>query len=244
VLAQDQAMIRAYESGDPYISFAIDTGLAPPGATKHTHGRIRKAAKECSLGIPYGQGAWGLRRKLRRSVGFCQDLIGRHKRTYPRFHAWNDLVRARARQEGVICTALGWYQRVGAQVKENTLRNFKAQAMGGEILRLAVIALDDAGYRLLATNHDSILIEVALEKAEHAAQDVPRIMADAGAELLQGHRLRVENQVLWPGQSLLPPDATSRRFWDVFEQMRQVLDQGDGVFGIGGQLYRQSDFFD
>jgi DNA polymerase I-like protein with 3'-5' exonuclease and polymerase domains len=243
VLSGDQAMIRAYES-DPYMRFAIDGGLAPEGASKHTHGAIRKAAKECTLGISYGQGAWGLRRKLRRSVGFCQDLIDRHKRTYPRFHAWNHLVRERARAEGVICTALGWSQRVGGHVRENTLRNYLAQATGGEILRLAVIALDDAGYKLLATNHDSIMVEVPLEEADEASSEIARIMSEAGAELLQGHRLRVDSHVVRPGQSLLPSDPTSRRFWKVFEQMRQSLGAGDAVFGIGGQLYHQSEFAD
>jgi DNA polymerase I-like protein with 3'-5' exonuclease and polymerase domains len=244
VLSGDQAMIRAYESGDPYMSFAIDAGLAPEGATKRTHGTVRKAAKECALGIGYGQSAWGLMRKLRRSSAFCQDLIDRHKRTYPRFHAWNTLTRARARDEGVISTALGWHQGVGSHVKENTLRNFQAQAGGGDILRLAVIALDDAGYRVLATNHDSILLEVPLEDADDAAQDAPEIMAAAGTALLRGHRLRVDRTMLYPGQRLLPSDPSSLRFWTVFEQMRASLDRGDGVFGIGGRVYQQSEFFD
>jgi hypothetical protein len=107
-----------------------------------------------------------------------------------------------------------------------------------------VIALDDAGYRLLATNHDSILVEVQLEDVDEASTKIARIMSETGAELLGGHRLRVDTHVVRPGQSLLPSDPTSRRFWKVFEQMRQSLGDGDAVFGIGGQLYQQSEFCD
>src|SRR5271167_4018738 len=41
-LSNDPAMLAAVESGDPYISFAIMAGLAPPGATKQSHVDTRK----------------------------------------------------------------------------------------------------------------------------------------------------------------------------------------------------------
>jgi len=107
-----------------------------------------------------------------------------------------------------------------------------------------VIALDEAGNTLLATNHDSILVEVQLEDVEHATTEIARIMSETGAELLWGHRLRVDTHVVRPGETLLPSDATSRRFWEVFQQMRQNLEGDDAVFGIGGKLYRQSEFVD
>ena len=47
-LSGDAALWRAYASGDPYMQFAIDAGLAPPGATKDTHGPIRHAARPSS----------------------------------------------------------------------------------------------------------------------------------------------------------------------------------------------------
>ncbi len=244
VLSGDLNMIRAYEAGDPHMAFAIDAGLAPKGATKASHRAMRNAAKECNHGIGYGQTAYGLRRKLRKSQGFCEDLIERHRRTYKRFHAWNTLVRKEAREQEVITTQLGWYQGVCSSVTENTLRNFKAQATGGDILRLAVIALDQAGYKVLATNHDSILLEVPIEFAAHAKQAVPRTMSEAGAELLQGHRLRVDTDLLYPGDTLLPNDATSKRFWTMFGRMQELLDPDDPIFGVGGELYRQSDFLD
>jgi len=88
------------------------------------------------------------------------------------------------------------------------------------------------------------MVEVPLEDVVEASTEIARIMSETGAELLGGHRLRVDTHVVRPGESLLPGDPTSRRFWDVFEQMRQSLGTGDAVFGIGGRVYRQSDFFD
>ena len=55
-LSGDAALWRAYSSGDPYMQFAIDAGLAPPGATKASHGPIRARCKAIVLGVQYGMG--------------------------------------------------------------------------------------------------------------------------------------------------------------------------------------------
>jgi DNA polymerase I len=59
-LSKDEALWRAYESGDPYIQFAIDAGLAPIGATKATHGAVRSRCKTIVLGTQYGMSAQGM----------------------------------------------------------------------------------------------------------------------------------------------------------------------------------------
>ena len=41
-LSGDQAMMEAYRSGDPYLSFAKQANAAPPDATKATHGALRE----------------------------------------------------------------------------------------------------------------------------------------------------------------------------------------------------------
>ena len=53
-LSQDNLLWDAYESGDPYIAFAIQAGIAPPGATKETHKDIRNRCKSVVLGTNYG----------------------------------------------------------------------------------------------------------------------------------------------------------------------------------------------
>ena len=56
-LSGDEALWQAYTSGDPYIQFAIDAGLAPVGATKESHKAERNACKVIMLGVQYGMSA-------------------------------------------------------------------------------------------------------------------------------------------------------------------------------------------
>jgi DNA polymerase-1 len=44
-LSGDARMKSAYESGDVYMSFAIDAGAAPKGATKHSHAETRNCTR-------------------------------------------------------------------------------------------------------------------------------------------------------------------------------------------------------
>jgi hypothetical protein len=61
----DLVMIADYQTGDPYIAFAIRAGLVPPGSTKQTHPEIRERCKIATgLGANYGLGAAGLGRRL------------------------------------------------------------------------------------------------------------------------------------------------------------------------------------
>ena len=53
-LSRDELLWDAYESGDPYIAFAIQAGIAPLGATKETHKDIRNRCKSVVLGTNYG----------------------------------------------------------------------------------------------------------------------------------------------------------------------------------------------
>ena len=53
-LSGDERMIAGILAGDPYMSFLRDSALAPPDATKATHGPLRERAKVVVLGVLYG----------------------------------------------------------------------------------------------------------------------------------------------------------------------------------------------
>lgn len=55
-LSGDPAMCTAYQSGDPYLTFARQAGAIPPNGTRTTHGAIRDAFKACALAVQYGMG--------------------------------------------------------------------------------------------------------------------------------------------------------------------------------------------
>ena len=50
-LSGDLAMQAAYQSGDPYLTFAKQAGAVPVDATKETHGPQRELFKTCILGV-------------------------------------------------------------------------------------------------------------------------------------------------------------------------------------------------
>ena len=57
-LSGDEKMWLAYESGDPYLQFAKDAGLAPEDATKASHEAVRDRCKTIVLGVQYGMSAY------------------------------------------------------------------------------------------------------------------------------------------------------------------------------------------
>ena len=67
-LSGDTAMLEAYQSGDPYMAFAIQAGAVPPGATRVLYDQERNLFKECALGVQYGMGETGLAAKVNKPV--------------------------------------------------------------------------------------------------------------------------------------------------------------------------------
>lgn len=85
VLSRDSAMIRAYESGDPYLAFGKQAGLIPPAGTKQTHKAERDQCKSCVLGVQYGMEAASLAQRIGRPPAYARQLLQLHRETYPRF---------------------------------------------------------------------------------------------------------------------------------------------------------------
>ena len=80
-LSGDPAMIADFQSGDPHLGPAIRAGFAPEGATKASHGAIRKTIKPVSLGIPYGITEYGVARQTGKSRRWSREVLAavRHK---------------------------------------------------------------------------------------------------------------------------------------------------------------------
>ena len=87
-LSGDRAMTNAYNSGDPYVEFARQAGLAPPDATKATHQAVRNRCKAIVLGVGYGMGAEGLAMRASVSIAEARGLLRQHRETYRTFWEW------------------------------------------------------------------------------------------------------------------------------------------------------------
>ena len=74
-LSGDPALLEAYRSGDVYLSFAKQAGLAPLDATKASHGEVRDRCKAVVLGTLYGMGPETLARRIGRPLIEARELL-------------------------------------------------------------------------------------------------------------------------------------------------------------------------
>jgi hypothetical protein len=198
-LSGDPALMAAYRSGDVYLSFAKQAGLAPPDATKASHGAVRDQCKAVVLGINYGMSASGLAVRIGQPEIFARDLIAAHKSAYPRFWRWSQAAIDRAILYGSLHTAFGWTLHIGADVNSRSLQNFPMQANGAEMLRLACCYATEAGLAICAPVHDAILLEAPLERLEEDVARLRECMAQASRDTLSGFEIGTDAKLMrWP----------------------------------------------
>ncbi len=92
--------------------------------------------------------------------------------------------------------------RINGPVHTPTLQNFCAQAHGAEMLRIAMILLEEAGVRVCCPVHDAVLVECAENQAEAVADTVSACMTKA-AMLLLGVAPRVSITPIAYGERLV-----------------------------------------
>jgi hypothetical protein len=196
-LSGDVALWRAYESGDPYIQFAIDAGLARAGATKTTHGAIRAKCKTVVLGTQYGMSAHGVAAAAGMTVAEARQLLILHRETYRVFWKWAEANVDRGLLGGVLTTPFGWQYRLDKDKSPNprSLLNWPMQAGGADMLRLACTRIVKGGIRLCAPVHDAILIEAPVELIGSHVEDARSAMVWASTMVLGGRSCRVEADV-------------------------------------------------
>jgi DNA polymerase I len=195
-LSRDGAMLDAYASGDPYLAFAKQAGLAPPGATKASHPREREKCKACVLAVQYGMAEESLGRRLGIPSSYAQELLDLHRTTYRRFWRWSDGVVNYAAQHGHLHTVFGWKFQVVGKVNERSLRNFPMQGNGAEMLRLACCYATEAGIKVCAPIHDALLIEGPADSIDDIVAATRQFMERASADLLDGFTLRSDATIV------------------------------------------------
>lgn len=211
-LSGDVAMRQAYQSGDPYLSFAKQAGAVPPDATKDSHGAIRDQYKACSLGVQYGMGAESLAMRIGEPVVWARELLRRHRETYPRFWRWSDAVIDHAMLHNTVWTVFGWPIHIGSTVNPRSLRNFPMQANGAEMLRLACCLATERGLSVCAPVHDALLLEAPVDRIDDTVAATRAAMAEASRVVLDGFELRTDAEVVrYPDRYM---DKRGRTMWD------------------------------
>lgn len=211
VFSGDKRMIEAYQSDDPYLTFAKLAKAVPPDATKQSHKHERNLFKQCMLAVNYGMGPTSLAEKISESEIVSRSLLRTHQQTFPQFWRWSEDVLNYTMIHSVIQTSFGWNGRPGKNPNGRSIRNFPVQAAGAEIMRLAACGLAEAGIRIVAPVHDAFLIEAPLDQLDCAIVRAREIMADAGMAVLGNLRLKTDVEVVrYPDRYM---DERGTRMW-------------------------------
>jgi DNA polymerase I-like protein with 3'-5' exonuclease and polymerase domains len=194
-------MMKAYQTGDPYLAFAKQAGAVPAEATKDSHPLQRDQFKACVLAVQYGMGEESLAVRIGQPVLKARELLELHRKTYVTFWRWSDAALDQAMLHGRLWTVFGWNIKVGESPNPRSLRNFPMQANGAEMLRLACCLATERGVRVCAPVHDALLIEAPSGELVTAVEATQAAMAGASEIVLDGFRLNTDVEVIhYPGR--------------------------------------------
>ncbi|MNS50051.1 DNA polymerase I, thermostable [compost metagenome] len=220
-------MIAAYQTGDPYLNFAIQAGAAPRGATKASHGAVREQFKACALGVQYSMGEHALAARIGRSPAHARELLALHRRVYPVFWNWIEGALEHASVYGQLDTVYGWRLHTTAETKVPALLNYPMQSNGAEMLRLACCLAVDRGIRICAPVHDALLIEAPVNEIETAVSVTQASMAEASRRVLGSLELTSDAKVIrFPGRYV---DDRGQAMWDTVMGLLHEVEQEIGI---------------
>jgi hypothetical protein len=223
-LSGDPAMMAAYNSGDPYLAFAIQAGAAPEGSTKETHALVRELFKTCALAVQYGMGYETLALRIGQSVAHARRLLDLHRQTYPRFWEWSDSALDFAMLTGALHTVFGWEIHVADGANPRSLRNYSMQANGAEMLRLACCFATERGITVCAPVHDALLVEAPIEQIGEVVAATQKAMAEASRLVLGGFELRSEAKIFAHPERFTDPrgEGMWAKVWQVIEELERA----------------------
>ena len=226
-LSDDEGMLEAYASGDPYLAFGKQAGAIPPDGTKKTHPAQRDQFKACVLAVQYGMGQESLAQRINQPVARARQLLQLHREAYPKFWRWSDAAVDRAFLTSSLETVFRWRIRVDEKSNSRALANFPMQANGAEMLRLAAIAATEQGVEVCAPVHDALLIEAPVEELAASIWTTQQAMRDASAAVLDGFELRSDVDVVrYPNRY---SDERGEKMWQTVMAVLDELEAGEAV---------------
>jgi hypothetical protein len=226
-LSGDSAMMQAYSSGDPYLTFAKQARAVPADATKKSHPREREQFKVCALAVQYGMASQSLARSLGQPEAMARELLRLHRETYPTFWRWSDSAVNHAMLRGWLQTVFGWRVHVGPRANPRSLANFPMQANGAEMLRLACCLATERGVTVCAPVHDALLVEGPADKIQEVVAETQGAMMEASRVVLAGFELRSDAKVVSHPDRY--SDARGKTTWETVMGLLAKLPQAELV---------------
>jgi DNA polymerase I len=200
-LSGDDKMIASYRGPDPHIAFAKFAGAVPDWATKESHPAERKAYKVANLGILMGMGEAGLTIMLDGDSYRAAKILADHRRVYPTYWQWSEDNVNHYLLKNTLWGRMGWPLHYGCETKSRTARNFKLQANGAEMMRLAAISIAAKGITIHSIVHDAFLVGAATGEIGEKSASAQKSMDEASAVITGGYPLKTDVQIFsYPGR--------------------------------------------
>jgi len=186
-ISGDADLIETFRRGDD-IHRATASKMFSIPQDQLTHDQ-RRAAKTINFGVLYGMSAFRLSNELNIPTGQAKEFIDAYFARYPKIQEYLDRTLEEARATGKVTTLFGRVRYIpeihnkSFTVRGNAERmatNAPIQGTAADLLKLAMIALDERldqrTARMLLTVHDEIVIETAETQAPEMAEIVKETM--------------------------------------------------------------------
>jgi len=187
--SDDPTLIRAFQDGeDIHTRTATEVFNLLPGFVTP---ELRRQAKAINFGIVYGMSPFGLSKQLGISQKMAKTYIDHYFERYPGVQAFLDRTIQEAHQNGRTSTLMGRIRllpdisspnRNLQQFAERTAINTPIQGTAADLIKLAMIRVDDAFRRrrlnaaMLLTVHDELVFEVPPEELDEVQALVLEVM--------------------------------------------------------------------
>ena len=196
-LSQDQNMIAAVKSGDPYLFTAKLVGAVPQDAVRKQCEKVREIYKQSFLAISYGQTPFGLKNKLGLPIANATYIHAAILKAYSVYQIWIQSLKDFAMRRGYLITKYGWRYWLSDRelVNPRQLGNWPIQSHGSEIMRRAMIELDDTGFEISMIVHDAVLIHMDRKDFRIKVEALKKIMSTAAYEVI-GSEIAVDIKLI------------------------------------------------
>lgn len=151
-------------------------------------------AKNINFGVTYGQGAKAFAQMYHMPEQEAQNYITSWWTEFSQLKTWVDETKVRARKDGYVVSAFGHKRRFHLITDENIgdvereAVSSLAQNVAAWITILSVCDLVDMGVRVVATVHDSIVVDCPADQVDDTAKLMKEIMEQQSIKSLGWQR--------------------------------------------------------
>jgi len=178
--SQLELRLAAHLSQDPMLLKAYNEGLDLHEITAKTIGEDRQTGKTVNFAMIYDASPYRLAQILTKPPEVCAKIIDGFYSIYQGYKAYLERQRDFMCRHGLVVSELGRVRRLPELKKFNERSrefkhvikqgyNFPIQSLGASITKRAMIELHKAGVRIVTQVHDSVVVQVPENAAEHFA---------------------------------------------------------------------------